>query len=203
MNQTCPQVSRTQKTLSEVYEILKVSRSMSTVNTHPLSSMLNRNLRVFETIRNQTNKETVRQIANLEKTQDENQIHHQSLFTARDYKIYHASSRFLIMGLSEPQKYFKTVYNGLEKVCQNNQDMKRFDLEFDDKKRIVQRKSTTGWLHVNSSSSEQKLQETIPMGHKKRPSSVSSSGLAGGKGSGRSAAETHSTTIVKYSSELF
>ena len=41
------------------------------------------------------------------------------------------------------------------------------------------------------------------MGHKKRPSSVSSSGLAGGKGSGRSAAETHSTTIVKYSSELF
>lgn len=82
--------------------------------------------------------------------------------------------------------------------------MKRLDLEFDDKKRIVQRKSTTGWLHVNSSSSEQKLQETIPMGHKKRPSSVSSSsGLAGGKGSGRSAAETHSTTIVKYSSELF
>jgi hypothetical protein len=44
----------------DVYEVLKLSRSMSTSNTHPLSSMLNRNLRVFETIRYTTKKEVTR-----------------------------------------------------------------------------------------------------------------------------------------------
>ncbi len=39
------------KILSDVYDILRVSRSMSTINTHPLSSMLNRNLRIFENIK--------------------------------------------------------------------------------------------------------------------------------------------------------
>jgi hypothetical protein len=54
----------------------------------------------------------------------------------------------------------------------------------------------TGWINLNnqSSSSEQKVRESSINGHKKRPSSVSSSGAAG-KGSGRSFAETHSTTI--------
>lgn len=46
-----PSTSRSMKILSDVYDILRVSRSMSTINTHPLSSMLNRNLRVFENIK--------------------------------------------------------------------------------------------------------------------------------------------------------
>jgi len=57
-----PTTSRTQKTLSDVYDILRVSRSMSTVNTHPLSSMLTRNLRIFENIKWQLSKSVAREI---------------------------------------------------------------------------------------------------------------------------------------------
>ena len=62
-----PTSSRTQKTLSDVYDILRVSRSMSTVNTHPLSSMLTRNLRVFENIKWQLSKSVTREIISQEK----------------------------------------------------------------------------------------------------------------------------------------
>jgi hypothetical protein len=54
------------KILSDVYDILRVSRSMSTINTHPLSSMLNRNLRVFENIKLMINKDCTKEIANYE-----------------------------------------------------------------------------------------------------------------------------------------
>ena len=57
-----PTTTRTQKTLSDVYDILRVSRSMSTVNTHPLSSMLTRNLRIFENIKWQLSKSVIREI---------------------------------------------------------------------------------------------------------------------------------------------
>jgi hypothetical protein len=57
-----PTTTRTQKTLSDVYDILRVSRSMSTVNTHPLSSMLTRNLRIFENIKWQLSKSVTREI---------------------------------------------------------------------------------------------------------------------------------------------
>lgn len=60
-------MSKTYKTLSDVYEILKVSRSMSTVNTHPLSSMLNRNLRIFEKIKQSITKEVTKQIISHDK----------------------------------------------------------------------------------------------------------------------------------------
>lgn len=67
----------------------------------------------------------------------------------------------------------------------------------------MKRASLTGWLNVNNSSnSDPKLKESsIPkvpiLNHKKRPSSsISSQGAAGGKGSGRSFAETHSTTLA-------
>jgi len=39
------------KILSDVYDILRVSRSMSTIVTHPMAGMLNRNLRIFENIK--------------------------------------------------------------------------------------------------------------------------------------------------------
>ena len=58
-----PNMSRSMKTLGDVYDILKLSRSMSTNNSHPLSSMLNRNLRAFDNIRYQMNKETANKIA--------------------------------------------------------------------------------------------------------------------------------------------
>lgn len=107
---------------------------------HPLSSMLNRNLRVFETIRNATNKEITRQIANLEKPGEA-----PGQFTVRDFKIHHVTSRLLVMGLRDPQRFFKTLSNGLERV---GYETKRVD--FDPK-----------WTAE----------------HKRRPSSVSSSGL--------------------------
>ncbi len=40
---------------------------MSTVNTHPLSSMLTRNLRIFENIKWQLSKSVTREINNHEK----------------------------------------------------------------------------------------------------------------------------------------
>jgi len=103
------------------------------------------------------------------------------------------------MGMDDPQSYFKTVCNGLEKHGQVS-DYRKLDLEIDENPKNMKRASLTGWLNINtqSSSSEQKLRETSNTGgHKKRPSSVSSSsGAAGGKASGRSFAETHSTTIA-------
>ena len=62
-----PTTSRAQKTLSDVYDRLRVSRSMSTVNTHPLSSMLTRNIRIFENIKWQLAKSVIREITSHEK----------------------------------------------------------------------------------------------------------------------------------------
>jgi hypothetical protein len=62
---------------------------MSTVNTHPLSSMLTRNLRIFENIKWQLSKSVAREINAhekfvLESTGPQNT---QLLFSERDFKI--------------------------------------------------------------------------------------------------------------------
>ena len=71
------------------------------------------------------------------------------------------------MGLKEPQRYFKTVSNGLEKI---GFEAKRVELDFSVKRALD---------------------------HRRRPSSVSSSGL---RTSGRS---DNITTLVKCTSEIF
>jgi aminopeptidase C len=88
-----------QKTLSDVYEVLKLSRSMSTSNSHPLSSMLNRNLRVFEQIKYQTGKEISKQIAQHE---SKNNFQQTFNFNESDFKRYDISNRIVVMGLEDP-----------------------------------------------------------------------------------------------------
>ncbi|TNV83706.1 hypothetical protein FGO68_gene16381 [Halteria grandinella] len=122
------------------------------------------------------------------------------IYTDKDFKRYDVQSRFVVMGLEDPQAYFKTVYNGLEKYSALP-DQRKYDLDIDDKPRLSTNKrgslTGVGWLNIASqnSSSDIKQKEQI-IGHKKRPSSVSSSGANGSKESGRSFADTHSTTLI-------
>ena len=119
---------------------------MSTVNTHPLSSMLNRNLRVFENIKSSLNKEVTKQISLHERYQlaDGGTA---SLFNQRDFKIHEVQSRIVVMAMDEPQLYFKVHGNALEKYGQAH-DYKKIDLELDDRPYKNKRSSISGWLNI-------------------------------------------------------
>ena len=94
--------------------------------------------------------------------------------------------------MEEPQAYFKTVNNGLEKYGTDLQ--KKIDLDIEEVgSGIQQRKSSMiAWVNPQNPS-ENKNKDAI--NSKKRPSSsVSSSGAAGGKRSERSNADT--TTLA-------
>lgn len=116
-----------------------------------------------------------------------------SLFTGKEFQMYDVQNRIVVMGFEEPQSFFKTANNCLERLGQfPDSYYKKFDLDIDDGPRLFKNGgSTIGWMNT---SSEQMNREASLV--KKRPSSVSSSGLGGGKGSGRSFADTHSTTIA-------
>lgn len=102
-------------------------------------------------------------------------------------------SRIVVMGIDEPQSYFKTVNNGLEKY--GAEALKKVDLDIDEVAGSLQNRknSMIAWLNPSDSSKNRELSSVV--NKKKRPSSsVSSSGAAGGKRSERSNAET--TTLA-------
>lgn len=132
------------KILTDVYHILRVSRSMSTINTHPMSSMLNRNLRIFENIKLVLTKDIQKEISQHDKAFAEHST--PSLFSERDYKMNDVQSRIVVMGIEDPQLHFKTVGNGLEKY--GGDVLKKVDLDIDEGPSIQPRKnSMISWLN--------------------------------------------------------
>lgn len=132
------------KILTDVYHILRVSRSMSTINTHPMSSMLNRNLRIFENIKLILTKDIQKEISQHDKAFAEHST--PSLFSERDYKMNDVQSRIVVMGIEDPQLHFKTVGNGLEKY--GGDVLKKVDLDIDEGPSIQPRKnSMISWLN--------------------------------------------------------
>lgn len=132
------------KILTDVYHILRVSRSMSTINTHPMSSMLNRNLRIFENIKLVLTKDIQKEISQHDKASAEHST--PSLFSERDYKMNDVQSRIVVMGIEDPQLHFKTVCNGLEKY--GGDVLKKVDLDIDEGPSIQPRKnSMISWLN--------------------------------------------------------
>ena len=101
---------------------------MSTINTHPMSSMLNRNLRIFENIKLVLTKDIQKEISQHDKVSADHST--PSLFTERDFKMNDVHSRIVVMGIEEPQLHFKTVGNGLEKY--GGDVLKKVDLDIDE-----------------------------------------------------------------------
>ncbi|CDW77596.1 UNKNOWN [Stylonychia lemnae] len=191
------QQNKAQKVFSNIYEILKDKRS----NGNPLSNMMNRNLRAFETIKNDLKKSSTRELNNWDREiQEAYQSNQFQCYRLSEFEAQTFINRFIVIGLDEPQACYKTLCQGLDRYTGPlaSNDI-RVDQDLDIDNNAYKKASLMRWLQVNNNGSQIRRQrDASANSNGKRPSSVSSAGACcgGGKGSGRSFAETSVTVIT-------
>jgi hypothetical protein len=72
------------------------------------------------------------------------------LFSPEQFSQHNVSNRIIVMGLEEPNLFFKTVSVGLEKLGQQEtSNYRKIELELEEKPIGNKRGSISGWLNMS------------------------------------------------------